>query len=456
MGGKSLSTSISADLLKEFEQISPRPAGAIRILHASDLLLESPFQGVVRRDARLLPELTEASLRAFDRLVEVALRRQVQVVLLAGGVCEGVSRGPRAFRRFQLGMERLSNAGIRVVWVEGERDAGEGWSAPIRRLPGVFRFSSSGIESIRIELPDSPPIRIHGYSYAAPGGAAGGSGNSSTVALESRPFSALFRRNEEPAIQIGLVWAHVGADSGDGMMVETRQLSDVGLDYWALGGSGARRDVPLTRGVGHYPGTPQGRGFGESELGAKGCSIVDILPSSAPRIQFVRLEAVVLARPVIDATGIADRAALVERVRQVVADLARTATGRVLLVRPRIIGSTALHHFLLSEAGQQDLLRGLTFGDAPIWVDEIDADTRAAIDRHLAMEKDDLCGEIARFGHEFSGEEVIARAIEKNLARTLEGPARQRWQDASPEVRAKWVAKAADLAMSLVRSQEGA
>ena len=450
-------SSVSADLAKEFDRIPGRPSDAIRILHASDLFLEAPFQGVVQRDPRLVAELTEASLVVFERLVDLALGRQVQVVLLAGGICGGVNRGPRAFRRFYRGIERLSDAGIRVVWVEGEQDAGEAWSASIRRLPGVFRFSSVGFESIRVELPDAPAIRIHGFSY---GSTIGGGANTVSAVAETRPFSSLFRRSEEPAVQVGLLWAHVGADSGDGMVVETRQLSDVGLDYWALGGTRARRDIPLARGVGHYPGTPQGRGFGEAELGGKGCSIVDLSPSAPPKIQFVRVESVVLARPVIDATGLDDRGALVERLRQVVAEVARTAVGRTLLVRPRIIGSTVLHHFLASDSGQQDLVRGLTFGDAPVWVDQIDADTRAAIDRHSATERDDLCGEIARLAFGQGADEVFVGSIEtvlgKTLEKSLEGPARQRWHDASPEVRTKWIAKAADIAMSLVRAQEGA
>jgi len=57
------------------------------VLHASDLHLDTPFEGIGRPPARIAARLRDASLAAWDALVELAIAPDAAAVLLAGGLC---------------------------------------------------------------------------------------------------------------------------------------------------------------------------------------------------------------------------------------------------------------------------------------------------------------------------------------------------------------------------------
>ena len=92
------------------------------LLHAADLHLDAPFEGIGRAPAHVAAALRDASLASWDALVELAIGREVAAVLLAGGLCDGLERGVRAQARLRDGIARLAAAGIRVFIALGERD----------------------------------------------------------------------------------------------------------------------------------------------------------------------------------------------------------------------------------------------------------------------------------------------------------------------------------------------
>ena len=82
--------------------------------------------------------LREASLEAFDNLVELCLERDAAFLVIAGDVYDGAERGIRAQLRFRDGLGRLSDAGIATFVVHGNHDpgriglVGRGWVATAR------------------------------------------------------------------------------------------------------------------------------------------------------------------------------------------------------------------------------------------------------------------------------------------------------------------------------------
>ncbi|MCB0971585.1 MAG: metallophosphoesterase, partial [Acidimicrobiales bacterium] len=91
-------------------------------LHAADLHLDTPFTNVGGFPDHVADALREASLQAWDQLVEEASRRQVAFVLLAGDLYDGAERGIRAQRAFLDGVTRLADEGIRTLLVHGNHD----------------------------------------------------------------------------------------------------------------------------------------------------------------------------------------------------------------------------------------------------------------------------------------------------------------------------------------------
>src|SRR5690242_8646941 len=137
-----------------------------RFIHAADLHLDTPFEGLARTSPEVAAALRDASLAAFDALVELTLREQAAFLVIAGDLYDGAERGVRAQLRFLRGLERLSAAGVHVLMVHGNHDPLGGWSA-IRAWPaGVHVFPSDAVEAVTVERDGEPLATVHGISYA--------------------------------------------------------------------------------------------------------------------------------------------------------------------------------------------------------------------------------------------------------------------------------------------------
>ena len=82
--------------------------GEIKALLWTDLHLDTPFKGLTASDGHVAQALRDASLDAFDGLIQLAIDRGAAFVLLAGDIYDGESRGVRAQLRFLRGLQRFS------------------------------------------------------------------------------------------------------------------------------------------------------------------------------------------------------------------------------------------------------------------------------------------------------------------------------------------------------------
>src|SRR5271167_1437646 len=88
-------------------------------VHSADLHLDTPFKGIGGTAPYVAKRLRDASLAAFDRLVELCLQRRAAFLVVAGDIYDGPERGLRAQLRFRDGLARLSDAGISSFVVHG-------------------------------------------------------------------------------------------------------------------------------------------------------------------------------------------------------------------------------------------------------------------------------------------------------------------------------------------------
>lgn len=108
--------------------------GTFRFVHAADLHLDTPFEGIGRVAPQIAEALRDASLNAWDALVRLTIDRDAAFLLLAGDIYDGAERGVRAQLRFVRGLERLAEHRIQTFIVHGNHDPLDGWSA-IRKWP---------------------------------------------------------------------------------------------------------------------------------------------------------------------------------------------------------------------------------------------------------------------------------------------------------------------------------
>jgi DNA repair exonuclease SbcCD nuclease subunit len=91
-----------------------------RFVHAADLHLDTPFEGVAKAAPEVGDALREASLEALDRLVALTLDEGAAFLVLAGDIYDGAERGVRAQLRRRRGVERVGHRVLAAQEVAAE------------------------------------------------------------------------------------------------------------------------------------------------------------------------------------------------------------------------------------------------------------------------------------------------------------------------------------------------
>ena len=79
----------------------------LRFLHTADLHLDSPLKGLQRYEGAPVQEIRSATRRALDNIVQLAIHREVQVVVIAGDIFDGDWRDTHTGLFFSRQLTRL-------------------------------------------------------------------------------------------------------------------------------------------------------------------------------------------------------------------------------------------------------------------------------------------------------------------------------------------------------------
>ena len=349
-----------------------------RFVHAADLHLDTPFEGLQRTDSALGKRLVEASLDALDALVAMAIREHAELVLLAGDLYDGAERGLRAQLRLHGATQRLATAGIRTFIVHGNHDpVDEGWGAIGAWPAEVTIFPSERVETVELTTREGARVTVTGTSYAR--------------RHETSDLSARYPRPEGAGFHIAVLHANVGSDEhAPYSPCRVDDLRAAGYDYWALGHI-HRRATLLDRPRIAYPGNLQGRSFKPSEQGAKGALLVTVTDGVVVD-QFVELGPIQFEAHAIDISGCADIPAVVGQVVSTAAE----AAGRDRIVRVTLRGNSGLHDELQEAAALDAVLEAVRDRAPRIHWDSIELETRPETSLADLATREDLTGQLAR------------------------------------------------------------
>ena len=131
-------------------------------LHAADLHLGSPFEGLSLKDEELARRFAAASREAFRSLVDAALAEKVAFVVIAGDIYEGEWRDASIGLFFNRELARLDRAGIGVFLLKGNHDAESVVTKSITLPANVREFQSRAAQSFRLE---DLKVVLHGRSF---------------------------------------------------------------------------------------------------------------------------------------------------------------------------------------------------------------------------------------------------------------------------------------------------
>ena len=297
-----------------------------RFIHAADLHLDSPLQGLELHEGAPVNLLRGATRRALENLVNLTIEEDVDFLLIAGDIYDGDWKDYSTGLFFRSQMVRLKDQGIPVYLISGNHDAASVISKKLPLPENVHKFSTKKAESQEVL---GVPAVIHGQGFpnrAVP----------ENLAAEYPPaLSGKFN--------IGLLHTSLNGMKGHDTYApcSLQDLRAKGYDYWALGHI-HQPEVLSTEPWIVFAGNVQGRHI--RETGARGCQLVTVnerlqVESAERRI----LDVVRWAVVEVDLAKVETESEALQCIRASLKDQIERSEGRLAATRVRLTGATPLH-----------------------------------------------------------------------------------------------------------------
>jgi hypothetical protein len=252
-----------------------------KFIHASDLHLDEPMEGLAEVPEHLRETLVDAAFTAAQRIFDAALSEEVAFLVFSGNVIRLRLAGARGLAFLSEQFARMASRGVLVFWIAGESELNDTWPEAlplpdgIHVLPqgrsGEFLVQRDGVPIARVICRSHDGMLTRAADFLP--SALDGTGGLFTVAVAHGEFAS-----EQ-------FW---------------HSMQSQAVNYWALGGRAERATLFTTPSVAHYAGTHQGRHPDES--GPHGCTLVEVVDSIHAHPSFLPVDAVrwITERIVVD------------------------------------------------------------------------------------------------------------------------------------------------------------
>ncbi len=391
---------------------------SFRFLHAADIHLDSPLRGLAGQEGNAAERVRTATRDALDQLVGLAIREQVEFLVVAGDLYDGDWRDYQTGLFFVGQMGRLNEAGVPVYLLHGNHDAESRITRRLELPTNVHVFGSRSPETFTLK---EGRVALHGQSF------------------EHRDVTANLARGYPPpvrdAFNIGVLHTGLGGLGGHANYAPCSQedLVQKGYDYWALGHV-HQRAVLHERPHVVFPGNLQGRHV--RETGAKGAYLVSVEAGEVAGLAFAPCDVVRWVVLGVSLDGAEDMGEVANRLGGGLETAVAAADGGPLLaVRVVLEGRTGMHARLT--ASEDEILadaraRALGLGDERAWIEKVVVATEAPADPEALAIREDAVGELQRMLQDAgSDDELLARLADDigTLVRSLPHDARSAGDD---------------------------
>jgi len=335
----------------------------LKFLHAADVHLDSPLRGLERYEGAPVDALRNATRRALENLVNLALDESVRLVLIAGDLYDGDWRDYNTGLFFAKQMGRLREAEIPVLLVAGNHDAQSRMTRSLRMPDNVVWFAVDAPETKTL---DSLGVAVHGQGYARP--------------AISEDLSAQFPRPRSGVLNIGLLHTALAGHPGHEPYAPCQldALRAKGYDYWALGHVHAREVVCADPWIG-FPGNIQGRLI--RETGPKGAYVVARSETGHLTAEFRALDVVRWHDCRVAAEAGTDAADMLGAVEAAFGKVLAESAGLPSAVRVTVAGAVGRVAAHVERLAQDIRALANDYGQDRLWVEKVrlEADTLTPI-----------------------------------------------------------------------------
>lgn len=314
--------------------------------------MDSPLLGLKRIEGAPHEELRRATRRAFERMIDLCLEEEADLLLFAGDLFDHDARDYNTSLFVVRQFARLRESKTQVVLVKGNHDADSVITKNLNWPDNVFEFGSKKAQTKH--FPDLG-VAVHGQSFA----------NRSVTDNLALGFPSRI----SDALNIGLL--HTNAtqtDEHDSYAPCTPdQLTGLGYDYWALGHVHTRqivRDDPWIV----YPGSLQGRHI--RETGPRGCTVVTTEGGRIADVQHACVDVVRWMHVSVPLDGLAVDA--VDAVTNALLSAREEHPQHPLIVRITLRGVTSAHERLHRNPQRLRAEIEAACAGIDIWIERVD------------------------------------------------------------------------------------
>jgi len=414
----------------------------MRILHAADLHIDSPLGGLSAYEGAPVDEIRGATRRATENLVDTAIAREVDAVVVAGDVFDGDWRD-YSTGLFWIGqLARLNDAGIPVVLITGNHDAASVVSQSLTLPPNTALLSNAHPE---VFVVDDLELAVVGQGYA--------------TRIVTDDLAAGYPAADPGLFTIGLLHTSLDGRPGHDAYAPTtvEVLRSKGYQYWGLGHV-HQREVIATDPWIVYPGNLQGRHA--RETGPKGATLVTVDAGEVVEVEAIPLDVVRFTTCEVDASALRDRDDVVGTVAERFAEICVDAGSRLSVARVRLIGASPAHEELWRDPhGLEAEIRSVAQQADHIWVEKVKLATARPGDRDRFRDDEAITALSARIAQlranpaelaEYAGELDALRAKLAADARSGDHAAVDTLRIGTPEHLAECIEASRELIIALL------
>ncbi|NNN21080.1 MAG: DNA repair exonuclease [Acidimicrobiales bacterium] len=229
----------------------------MKFIHAADLHIDSPMRGLASYEGSPIDEIRGKTRLAFVELVDLAIVREVDFVLIAGDIFDSDWKDYSTGIFFSNQINRLAEENIEVIMIAGNHDAVSQITKNLTLPPKVYKLSSTKPERVILEHLDTEIIGQSFHTRSVPDNLVLG-----------------YPDGDPSLFSIGLLHTSLNGRPGHDPYAPCTytDLASKGYQYWALGHVHNREVVSEDPWI-VFPGNLQGRHIRES--GSKGITLVE-------------------------------------------------------------------------------------------------------------------------------------------------------------------------------------
>ena len=134
----------------------------ISFIHAADLHLGAPFKGLRASSPLWADVLLSAIPDAYRRIVDTAVEKRVDFVVIAGDIFDDSRPSYADFSLFVQGLRKLQEADIPVYFVTGNHDPFTSWDNGFSSLPANAHLLGAGKPGFAVYRRDGEPLALIG------------------------------------------------------------------------------------------------------------------------------------------------------------------------------------------------------------------------------------------------------------------------------------------------------